>query len=145
MLILAQKLKILEPTGNDGDNDNELIHKTSASTRIASEDITHEEETSFIEGSDHTPLITREQIRDYAWERMNVIFPDVGTDKFLAKLDDFGRVIFRLAGVGKLKILLIIMHIAVHKIYFYSNSFYSDEGHHKCGRNVKFLAQILYV
>ena len=44
-----------------------------------------------------------------------------------------------------LKILLIIMYIAVNIIYSYSNSFYSDEGHHKCGRNVKFIAQILYV
>ena len=83
---------------------NEMDRFPSSSSRRGSEDTTYRsphsktyEETSFIEGIDeHTPLITEEEKRDKAWDRIKREFPEVKTNKFNATLDKNDRVKVRL-------------------------------------------------
>ena len=83
---------------------NEMDRFPSSSSRRGSEDTTYRsshsktyEETSFIEGIDeHTRLITEEEKRDKACERIRSKFPEVNTTKFTATLDEIGRVFVKL-------------------------------------------------
>ena len=86
------------------DDDDENIPMVSTSSRCGSEDTTYRSshsrthgETSFIEGIDeHTRLITKESKQEKAWEIIKSKFPEVGTTKFTATLDDNGRVFVKL-------------------------------------------------
>ena len=89
----------VENRGVDDDDEIEMrnLDPYDSSSRRGSEDTTYRRtygETSFIEGTDeHTPLITKEEKRDKAWERIRSKFPKVNTTKFTATLDDIGRVL----------------------------------------------------
>ena len=98
---------------NRGVNDDDEIEMRNldpydSSSRRGSEDTTYRSshsrtygETSFIEGTDeHTPLITKEEKRDKAWERIKRKFPKVNTTKFTATLDEFDRVRVKLIRKG---------------------------------------------
>ena len=90
------------------DDDDEIgmrnLDPYDSSSRRGSEDTTYRSshsrtygETSFIEGIDeHTPLITKESKRDYAWGEIRRKFPKVNTSKFTATSDDIGRVFVKL-------------------------------------------------
>ena len=96
----------VENRGVDNDDEIEMrnLNPYDSSSRHGSEDTTYRSshsrtygETSFIEGTDeHTPLITKEEKRDKAWERIRSKFPKVNTTKFTATLDDIGRVFVKL-------------------------------------------------
>ena len=96
----------VENRGVDDDDEIEMrnLDPYDSSSRRGSEDTTYRSshsrtygETSFIEGTDeHTPLITKEEKRDKAWERIRSKFPKVNTTKFTATLDDIGRVFVKL-------------------------------------------------
>ena len=96
----------VENRGVDDDDEIDMrnLHPYDSSSRRGSEDTTYRSshsrtygETSFIEGTDeHTPLITKEEKRDKAWERIRSKFPKVNTTKFTATLDDIGRVFVKL-------------------------------------------------
>ena len=96
----------VENRGVDDDDEIEMrnLRPYDSSSRRGSEDTTYRSshsrtygETSFIEGTDeHTPLITEEEKRDKAWERIRSKFPKVNTTKFTATLDDIGRVFVKL-------------------------------------------------
>ena len=88
------------------DDDDENIPLVSTSSRRGSEDTTYRSshsrthgETSFIEGIDeHTPLITEENKRDEAWDRIKRKFPNINptNSSFTATLDEYDRVVVRL-------------------------------------------------
>ena len=96
----------VENRGVDDDDEIEMrnLDPYDSSSRRGSEDTTYRSshsrtygETSFIEGTDeHSPLITKEEKRDKAWERIRSKFPKVNTTKFTATLDDIGRVFVKL-------------------------------------------------
>ena len=102
----------VENRGVDDDDEIEMrnLNPYDSSSRRGSEDTTYRSshsktygesrtygETSFIEGTDeHTPLITKEEKRDKAWERIRSKFPKVNTTKFTATFDDIGRVFVKL-------------------------------------------------
>ena len=102
----------VENRGVDDDDEIEIrnLDPYDSSSRRGSEETTYRSslsktygesrtygETSFIEGTDeHTPLITKEEKRDKAWERIRSKFPRVNTSKFTATLDDIGRVFVKL-------------------------------------------------
>ena len=91
---------------NRGVDDDENIPLVSTSSRRGSEDTTYRSsysrthgETSFIEGIDeHTPLITEENKRDEAWDRIKRKFPNINpaNSSFTATLDEYDRVVVRL-------------------------------------------------
>ena len=96
----------VENRGVDDDDEIEMrnLDPYDSSSRRGSKDTTYRSshsrtygETSFIEGTDeYTPLITKEEKRDKAWERIRSKFPKVNTTKFTATLDDIGRVFVKL-------------------------------------------------
>ena len=93
----------VENRGVDDDDEIEMrnLNPYDSSSRRGSEDTTYHSktygETSFIEGIDeHTPLITKEEKRDEAWDEIRRKFPKVSTSKFTATLDDIGRVFVKL-------------------------------------------------
>ena len=96
----------VENRGVDDDDEIEMrnLNPYDSSSRRGSEDTTYRSshsktygETSFIEGIDeHTPLITKEEKRDEAWDEIRRKFPKVSTSKFTATLDDIGRVFVKL-------------------------------------------------
>ena len=92
----------VENRGVDDDDEIEMrnLDPYDSSSRRGSEDTTYRRtygETYFIEGTDeHTPLITKEEKRDKALERIRSKFPKVNTTKFTATLDDIGRVFVKL-------------------------------------------------
>ena len=96
----------VENRGVDDDDEIEMrnLDPYDSSSRRGSEDTTYRSshsrtygETSFIEGIDeHTPLITKESKRDEAWDEIRRKFPKVNTSKFIATLDDIGRVFVQL-------------------------------------------------
>ena len=93
--------------GNRGvDDDDKNIPLISTSSRHGSEDTNYRRthgETSFIEGIDeHTPLITKENKRDEAWDRIKRKFPNINpaNSSFTATLDEYDRVEVRLKRDG---------------------------------------------
>ena len=100
----------VENRGVDDDDEIEMrnLNPYDSSSRRGSEDTTYRSshskthgETSFIEGIDeHTPLITEEEKRDKAWDRIKRNFPKVKTNKFTAIIDEFDRVKLRLMRKG---------------------------------------------
>ena len=100
----------VENRGVDDDDEIEMrnLNPYDSSSRRGSEDTTYRSshskthgETSFIEGIDeHTPLITEEEKRDKAWERIKRNFPKVKTNKFTAIIDEFDLVKLRLMRKG---------------------------------------------
>ena len=97
----------VENRGVDDDDDEigmRNLGPYDSSSQRGSEDTTYRSshsrtygETSFIEGIDeHTPLITKESKRDYAWDEIRRKFPKVNNSKFAATSDDIGRVFVKL-------------------------------------------------
>ena len=99
------------PFGRDdtGDDEGEAIPMTSTSTHDKTYtfhyETAEEEETSFM--GDKTPLIDKElnidDINDSmneAWVIISGKFPKADPGKFVAKIDDFGRLIVRLIRSG---------------------------------------------
>ena len=100
----------VENRGVDDDDEIEMrnLNPYDSSSRRGSEDTTYRSshskthgETPFIEGIDeHTPLITEEEKRDKAWDRIKRNFPKVKTNKFTAIIDEFDLVKLRLMRKG---------------------------------------------